>query len=1800
MTAASDAGSNLLLHELIQCADEIDQLSDQRVAQRAREELRFWSAAAVRRGRINSADAQRLTAAGLYIERQGQDAAALDAAAGCFELLFPLVLQRLSDQDRMPLLVDGPRWVRSIAGTQQSSAERPQGLSSFAGVLAEAELRQDLPGNLSVGEWKYIEGSGLLTALTADPPDEATIEWIVDWIIEQSASTTDQGDRFERLMLEFFRTAPVWVDQFEQVWMWKDWPGNEGAADHGVDLVAENPDGTFTAVQAKCYARSTTLNKPEVDSFISASGRDHFTRRVLVSTTFDIGTKAKKEMAGQAVPVQVITLDDLRDSGVNWADWSPERYDSIRRSDPKTPRDHQREAVEATIEGLAQADRGKAIMACGTGKTYTAQLIAEQLGGPGSLVLVLAPSISLISQTITAWYADKTMPMFAVGVCSDSKAGPDSNDISPFDLVVPPTTDPEIIASRIANAPDTHMKVIFSTYQSSPRISEAQHNFGMSEFDLVICDEAHRTTGVGATKPDEVRAFQLVHDDENIAARRRLYMTATPRVYKPSQKKKAQEKDVVLESMDDPVTYGETFYELGFREAVDEGLLCDYKVLILTVEEGAVHEAFQRHSADLGEVALPQAAQMVGCLNALAKRERIRKDGDVRAFADGDTVPLQRAVAFSNTIKASKHFAGGFARVSNEYQYATGVGGGENLAIETNHVDGSQNSQMRKGHLDWLRDQPGQQICRVLSNAKCLTEGIDVPNLDAILFLEPRKSQVDIVQAVGRVMRRPNDPAERERKKYGYIIIPVAVPPKTEPTAVLKEGRFKAVWQVLAALRSHDEQLNRDVNQIRFNKKPANIVIDHIGSDQEIDDNADPDRTPDPTDQEKASHALEQQLTLQFDVEEFQNLCWATMVQKVGDTHYLTRWAESVADIAAALEVRIAGLVNKRGFKGKFEGFVEGLRRNLNEAISESDAIAMLAQHLITEPVFDAVFPGYALTAANPVAQTMQTMVEGLTGNDLETETEALGGFYTSVRHHIDGIEDPTARQEILIGLYEDFFKKAFPKRAEALGIVYTPTEVTDFIIHAANDALRIHFDGASLSDEGVHILDPFSGTGTFIVQMLRSGLIKPHDLARKFTNELHANEIQLLAYYIATVNIESTYHDATGGTGPVQAFPGIVYADTFQLGEDPNDQLLFDVFPRNHERAETQNALDIRVIVGNPPYSAGQTSQNDNNANLDYPRLDDRIARTYRDAGKKQFARQQLYDSYVRAIRWGSDRVLRGDGGVLAFVSNGGYIDSNSFDGFRKTLLHEFDHLYVYNLRGNQRTAGEQSRREGGKVFGSGSRATVAVLLAIKQPGPSTNTPGELHYRDIGDYLDRETKLRILQGHIDSERTLDDVDWRSVTSNPEGDWINQRSHAFAAMKPLNDPASNDSLFAFRSSGLKTNRDAWNWNASEKTLEANAARLVAAYDAELNRFTAAHPLGTGTSQERTALAREFVDLDPTRFSWTYFDFGRVARGKPLATGPADIRPGTYRPFCRRFVNYTKGVNDNEYRTRAIFPDADSTNLAICFPAPGSSAPPFGVLIQDGIFDLGLFGVSATQCVPLLDLGPSPEQPGLFEGEPVAAGISPDALDQFRSVDAKIGHEDIFFFVYGILHSIDYRVAFAADLRKELPRIPDPASAEQFWAFSKAGRELADLHLGYEEVEKWPDLEILFRDGFDRDTEDAFRVHKMKYPRTLANPNPEKKTKVEDKTTIEFNEWITVRNIPARCHDYRLGSRSALDWVVHQWQAKIYKDSQITNDPNDWAVARDEPTYALDLIGRIVTVSIRTLDIIASLPALEFD
>jgi predicted helicase len=1149
-----------------------------------------------------------------------------------------------------------------------------------------------------------------------------------------SFSQRDKGDRFERLMQAYLLTEPLYANKLSKVWLWNEFHGKDdlGGGDTGIDLVALTNEGDYWAIQCKCYQESATIDKPSVDSFLSTSSRKFkhtsgelvgFSNRLWISTTNNWGPNATEAIKNQHPPVNRISLFDLQESLVDWDKLENGVHGEQARIATRKLKEHQQKAMNLTHEHFQENERGKLVMACGTGKTFTSLKIAENETNGKGFVLFLVPSIALLGQTLREWSTFADEPINAICICSDPeisktrKKNEDTDSFSVVDLALPASTNVNDILNQFSSIKDFDkpgMTVVFSTYQSIEVVSRAQDNLETvygedSIFDLIICDEAHRTTGVSLANEDE-SAFTKVHNNAFIKAKKRLYMTATPRLYDDSSKSKAAQNDAILCSMDDVTLYGQEIYRIGFGEAVDLNLLTDYKVLILTLNDKDIPPAVQKMISDEeSEINTDDASKLIGCINALSKQVL----GDEGIIKDSDPEPMRRAVAFCQNINVSKKITNTFNTATEAYIDSLPVDKQDKMvSVTSKHIDGGMSAPVRDELLGWLKSDVTDNECRILTNVRCLSEGVDVPSLDSVLFLSARNSQVDVVQSVGRVMRLAPG------KKYGYIIIPVVVPSDVEADKALDDNeRFKVVWSVLNALRAHDDRFNATVNKIELNKtKPSQILVGRpdftFGDDGQY--------TPQDNTQSPSHKDFSQQLALQF--EQLKHVVFARMVQKVGDKRYWEQWAKNVAQIAERQVIRIKQLVKDDGpHQAAFDKFLSGLHKNINPSISEQDAIDMLSQHIITKPVFEALFEGYSFVKNNPISISMQGMLDILEDQSFDKDAETLDKFYESVRMRAAGIDNADGKQRIIIELYDKFFKTAFPKMVEQLGIVYTPVEAVDFVVHSVNDILKQEF-GRSLSDENVHILDPFTGTGTFMVRLLQSGLIKEEDLERKYKYELHANELVLLAYYIATINIENAYHDATPdpddgiGKEKYTPFDGIVLTDTFQLAENSNSDVLFsEMFPQNSERVERQKKAPLRVIMGNPPYSVGQNSANDNAQNQKYQNLDARIANTY-VAKTKATNKNSLYDSYIKAFRWSSDR-LDENGGIICFVTNGAWLDGNSAEGFRKTLEEEFDKIYVFNLRGNARTQGELRQKEAGNVFGSGSRTPISITLLVKKP---------------------------------------------------------------------------------------------------------------------------------------------------------------------------------------------------------------------------------------------------------------------------------------------------------------------------------------------------------------------------------------------------------------------------------------------------------------------------------------------------
>ncbi|MBI9080417.1 MAG: DEAD/DEAH box helicase [Pseudodesulfovibrio sp.] len=1628
------------------------------------------------------------------------------------------------------------------------------------------------------------------------------LQKLLDTYREAAASEREKGTYFEELTICYLRNEATYKDLYSDVWTYSEWAKLQGLdkQDTGIDLVAKTR-GTdeFHAIQCKLYAEDHTLQKSDIDSFFTASGKKYFTNRIIVCTTNKWSKPAEESLSDQHPPVNKIDLHDLESSQIDWSAYQPKAEPVFKPQ--KVLRPHQQDAYDAVKKGLRTADRGKLIMACGTGKTFTSLKIAEGLAGKGKRVLFMVPSLALLSQTLTEWTQESATPLHSFAVCSDSDVGKkrkkddDSVQVFTHELRYPATTQPDKLAKEMDKRHDSqHMSVVFSTYHSIDVLNAAQYEYDLPEFDLIICDEAHRTTGATFAEDDE-SAFVKVHENRFVKATKRVYMTATPRLYGDTAKATAERDDIVLCSMDDEKQYGNDLYVINFSEAVKRGLLCDYKVLVLAVDENHVSRRIQDLlSDDNNQLKVDDAAKIIGCWKALSKQ-------DVADDLVDDADPMKRAVAFCQVIEiakntrkhkvSSKNIAGMFEEVVNAYQKTEENEVASSLICKAEHVDGSMNASQKGAKLDWLRAEMPENTCRILSNVRCLSEGVDVPALDAVLFLTPRNSQVDVVQSVGRVMR--NAPG----KQRGYVILPVVIPAGKEAHEALNDNvTYKVVWQVLQALRSHDDRFDAGVNQIDINgpnKKQIEIIsiTDKINA-KTAAKQADTGRGSCTIGEAETSRPdpIEKQLT--FEISDFERAIYAKLVQKCGNRHHWEDWANDIAKIAQTHIARIHTILDDESHvkeRKAFHDFAEELRDDLNDSISDDEVIEMLAQHLITKPVFDALFEGYSFAQSNPISQAMQGVLDSLQEHRLDKEADTLERFYDSVKLRASGIDNAEGKQKIVVELYDKFFRNAFPRMTERLGIVYTPVEVVDFIIHSVNDVLKSEF-GQTLGSEGVHIIDPFTGTGTFITRLMQSGLISLDQLPHKYKHEIHANEIVLLAYYIAAINIEAVYHTLMGGKGEYEPFEGICLTDTFQLYE--KDDLISVALEDNSERRKRQKELDIRVIMGNPPYSAGQTSANDNNQNVSYPSLDGNIRNTYADKSTAT-NKNALYNSYIRAIRWASDRL--GDDGVIGFVSGSGFIEKPAMDGMRKCLCHEFSSIHVLNLRGDIRKnmLSKGRAKEGQNIFGSGSMTGIAVTLFIKNS--HANKRGQIFYHNIGDDLSESEKLEKLSIFKSMQGVTDANSWERITPDEHGDWLNLRDDSFTDSLILGDKKNdNFKMFDNYSRGVATGRDAWCCNASKGNLAINISSMIAFYNNEVERFNQLH---TGLSRkDREKIINDFTDNDPTQISWNRSLKQELAKNSFFEFDKKSLTTSLYRPFTKQWLYFNRRFNDMIYQMPRIFPDLSVDNQVICISGKGSRNG-MSVLISNTIVDLNSLE-AGSQCFPLYlyeeeKPAKNQKQASLFD-EPKAKeakhikrdAITDEGLQEFQQAypGESISKEDIFYYVYGLLHSQDYRERFKNNLTKELPRIPCVKTAADFHAFSKAGRDLAELHLNYETVEQYP---LTIETSGKELTDEHYRVIKMKYG------------KGKDKTTLIYNAHITLKGIPLEAYEYVVNGKPALDWVVERQCVKTDPKSGITNDANDWAIdTMNNPRYPLELFMRVVTVSLETMKIVNALPALD--
>ncbi len=1360
----------------------------------------------------------------------------------------------------------------------------------------------------------------------------------------------------------------------------------------------------------------------------------------------------------------------------------------------------------------------------------------------------------MLSQTFREYAQEKSEPFYASIVCSDDKVGKskneDNDDIKFSELPLKPSTRLEDILSVRKKAQKENKRfIIFSTYQSALRIKEAQR-MGLGEIDLIICDEAHRTVGAmySSNERDDKNAFTLCHSDENIKAKKRLYMTATPKVYSESSKAKAKESDNAIYSMDDEEIFGEEIYTLNFSKAIALDLLTDYKVIILAVRKenlsgvtNSVNKKISQLKAegtklDKKLINNEFVCKIIGTHKGLAKQDLIvlndKNKEDHNLQNKYDTAPSQRVINFCKSINTSKNIKDSFETIMECYDEELKKKSFKNLKISIDHIDGTMNCKDRLEKLEKL-NQFEPNTCKVLSNARCLSEGVDVPALDSIVFFDGKSAMVDIIQAVGRVMRKA------KRKKRGYIILPIALAEseiKNLDEAV-NNTNFKNIWKVIKALRSHDPSL---VDEATFKEK-----IKIFGSDD--------------------SKKQDDEKTL-FDAILLQDLADAVynvMPTKLGDRNYWENFTKKTGNIARTLNERLKNIFEKN--PEFFHGFLDSLRENIHQNIREDEALDMITSHIITKPIFDAIFGD---NIKNPIAKALDKMVEKLSTLGLEGETKDLKNLYESVKTEAMHAKSQKSQQELIKNLYNTFFKEAFKKQSEKLGIVYTPIEVVDFILRATNGILKKHFN-TDFNDQSITIFDPFTGTGSFIARLLskENALISDEALKEKFQKNLFAFDIVLLSYYIALINITQA---AQSRDSSLTNFKNIALTDSLDYLEEKSAKGYFKFFEDLKENKDIKDTLadqNIRVIIGNPPYSSGAKSQNDNNQNLIHPKLEKLVYEKYGKNSTSRNVGQTTRDTLIQSIYMASDVIK--DKGVLGFVVNGSFIDSKSADGFRKCVAKEFSHLYVLNLRGNQRTSGEVSKKEGGKIFDSGSRATIAIVFFVKDKSVTNNN---IHYYEVEDYLKREAKLNLLANF----ENLDFVPFKEITPNDKGDWINQREDAFDKLIPLkrDKTLQNPSIFDINSGGVVSGRDPWVYNFSPKILTQSVQKCIDTYKRDLKRFNAhfreafkQRTKGVKSDKLYKLLNDKEITTDKTKIAWTRALKQEFIKNKNLPESHEKcIRLAMYRPFNKQWLYWDKDWINRQREFSKIFPDKSVRNVVINTGI--SNGKDFSALVSDFISDYSL--ILLNQAYPLYyydDLGNRYN------------AISGYALNLFRRhyQDNSIVEEEIFYYIYAIFHHKGYLEKYKNSLAKEAPRI---ALSDDFKELSVLGKELGELHLNYESGEMHDSIK--YTTLMNAEIEGYYNVVQMK------------KDKKGD--SIIYNQNITITKIPQKAFEYVVNGKSAIDWVIERYQKTTDKDSLIENNPNDYAGGQ----YVFELLCRVIKLSEKSVDLIEKISIKRFE
>lgn len=1429
-------------------------------------------------------------------------------------------------------------------------------------------------------------------------------------------SPQDQGRLFETVMARVLADSSAYSQRFSRVWLWGEWPGRDGG-DSGVDLVAEETDGGLCAIQCKLYEPGSTVPSSDIDSFLAKAAGDDFSSSILV-TTGDLTAASHRKIDKASKHCELIDSRTLDSWGVDWdavvADPSAEHPDAW--PEPRTPRADQRAALDMIEEGLKQADRGKLIMPCGTGKSLVSLWAAERLVGAGGRVLYLVPSLALMAQTMRVWAAnrDRELRHSYAAVCSDAKAGARNADSSASlsELMAAPTTDPAKAAQMLsAPASPDRMEVWFCTYQSMGVLGEAfsRAGCGARPFGLMICDEAHRTTGFDQTTRTGVSPFVMCHDDKHVPACKRLYQTATPRVFTPRQKAKLADDtrgDINAWSMDDARVYGRTLYEMTFAEAASDELrlISDYRVVVIGASEEETEEllrADQRFAeagllrsgagaASKSAIDIRYLTKLLGCWDAMATPTSTGRSpgtvaGQLELTGKGGAF-LRSAISFSNTVKSSKGVARSgefFAEsslweaVSEALEERHGPGGRKFLRLESDHVDGTDPTPVRNKALSALERHStgaaGTEVptARILSNAQLLSEGVDVPALDAVLFMEPKKSAVQVTQAVGRAVRKA------EGKEFGYVVIPVVVPKGQTMEDVIETDGFDAVWQVVRALRSHDERVDYWVNDRRA-AWPVDVIVPRGSGERTVEHEQ-----------------------LQLDVRtRLEEKIHSRMVEMCGDRRMLPTWGKQAARICDEVRAKVdCWLASDQRMRTRLDEFIKALQASAGIVVTQEQAVEMVCQHAVTMPVLDSLFSDARFASSNPISSGFNSLLSDWADQLADSTSfgcasEAANWLFGDLLAPLDRnyrimgkmyeqTHSAAERVDLLRQIYDGFFNAAMPDAVKSLGIAYTPVEIVDFVLRATDAVHRKHFN-RGLTDKGVHVMDPFTGTGTFLYRLLTvedadgNRLIRDADIERKFSGtcrsgktgrclpgsfgqcsecdpiELHASEILPLAYYIAALKIEAGYGERNEDAS-YKRFDGIVLRDTFVHKPDTPDTLA-NGLGDNARMADRQDDRLATVIIGNPPWGAGKKSAGDDAGKTINDRIKQDVSDTYGKRHKElahtgKGAVKSLGDMYVHAIRWASDRLhvkiqryhgntRRLEPGIVAFVHPNSLSTAPSLAGMRATLRDEFTDIYVVNLRGDAYKSGEERRAEGDVLFGAtggkgGSRNGVQITIAVADPEsqPEDQT-GRVHYVEVRDGCTLAEKFEWL-AELGPGTDEFFSKFELVPENDRHDWVHVSDGSFEKL-PIAVCGSTKGArgegvgecVACRidALGVGTNCDAFAYAFGRQTLARKMRTLIEEYT---RVRVALH--GSGVPVDEATLDEAIAGSDKSKIKWHDGLKRSLRNDVEIVFDESRIRRALYRPFQQMWLYEDDRILYSVKRVSEMFPRDEHSS--------SSSAPP---------------------------------------------------------------------------------------------------------------------------------------------------------------------------------------------------------------------------------------------------------------------